>query len=676
VGRAILSNLTTFPGKVFAVSPTHREVLGHTCHRSVYSLPIVPDLAIIAIPASEVPRAIADCSTKGIAAAVVISAGFRENGPEGAALEHDMLAAAGRMRILGPNCLGAMVPKGGLNATFAGNMAHPGNIAFISQSGALCTAMLDWSLREGVGFSALISTGGMADIGWSDLIEHFGSDPRTRSIVCYMESLPDAHAFLQVSRRIAPRKPIVILKAGNTDAGARATASHTGAMTGSDAVFSAAFESAGILRVRNIEELFDIAEVLAHQPKPNGPRLGILTNAGGPAAIAADAAVSGGAQIAQLSHSTLQELDEFLPPQWSHGNPVDMLGAASGTAYGRAAAVLLGDENVDALLAILTPQAMTSPLESADSLAAVAARINKPVLASWMGGDAVAPARAALNRASIPTYDYPDAAAHAFGLMCEHSKLVSNLRQPPDDALTFDTGTAKELDSIRKSGRTTLTTLEAERILSTHGIPILESTAARSAAEAVRIADALGYPVAAKLWSERITHKARIGGVALNLRDAQEVRAAWHRIEHAARAQAGDNAFLGITIQRMAHQHGVEVILGSTTDSTFGPVVLFGAGGSLAEVISDRAFALPPLDTTSAARLIAKTRVHSVLSGKDGREALNVKALADVVARFSQIVTKTSLIAEIEMNPIVVSADSVIAIDSRATLQPAEQFTP
>ena len=676
VGRAILSNLATFPGTVFAVSRTHREVLGRECHPSVDSLPVVPELAVIAIPACDVPRAIAECSAKGIAAAIVISAGFRENGPDGAAVERAMLAAAGRMRILGPNCLGAMVPGLGLNATFAGAMARPGEIAFISQSGALCTAILDWSLREGIGFSAVVSTGGMADIGWGDLIEHFGSAPQTRSIVCYMESLPDARAFLHASRRIARSKPIVVLKAGNTGAGARATASHTGAMTGSDAAFSTAFESAGILRVRTIEELFDIAEVLAQQPRPNGSRLGILTNAGGPAALAADAAVVSGAQIATLSESTLQKLDEILPPQWSHGNPVDMLGAASGGAYGRTAEILLADQDIDGLLAILTPQAMTSPVESAVSLAAAAARFKKPVLASWMGGDAVQAGRAALKGASIPTYDYPDAAAHAFALMCKHSELVATLREPPEETFSFHTDIAKELDSIRNSGRTILTTMEAERILIAHGIPILESTAAHSEAEAVRIAETLGYPVVAKVWSEKTTHKARIGGVALNLRDAQEVRTAWHRIEHAARSHAGNDGFLGVTIQRMLPRHGIEVILGSTTDSTFGPVILFGAGGSLAEIIADRAFALPPLDITSAERLIAKTRIHSALAAKDGREALNVRSLAEVVARFSQVISNTRLIAEIEMNPLVVSADGVIAVDSRASLQPAKVPTP
>lgn len=669
VGRAILENLRAFPGTVLAVSPTHREVLGFECHTSLESLPAIPDLAIIAIPACDVPRAIAECSANGIAAAIVISAGFRENGPDGTALEQAMLAAAGRVRILGPNCLGAMVPGIGLNATFAGAMARPGNVAFISQSGALCTAILDWSLQEGVGFSALVSTGGMADIGWGDLIEHFGEDSQTQSIVCYMESVPDARAFLRAARRVARTKPIVVLKAGNTDAGARATASHTGAMTGSDTVFSTAFESAGILRVRTIEELFDIAEVLARQPRAAGPRLGILTNAGGPAALASDQAVVSGAKIATLSEFTLGKLSEFLPPQWSHGNPVDMLGAASGSAYGRAAKLILGDENVDGLLAILTPQAMTSPVESAISLAEAAAHSGKPVLASWMGGDAVQAGRAALNAASIPTYDYPDAAAHAFALMWKHSALAATLREPPECSLEFDAVVSGELDRIRDTGRTMLTTLETERIFAAHGIPILSSSGARSEAEAIAVADALGYPVAMKVWSETITHKARIGGVALNLRDAQEVRSAWQRIEGATRSHASRDEFLGVTIQRMLPARGVELILGSTTDPTFGPVILFGAGGSLTEILADRAFALAPLDAASARRLIAKTRIHSVLSEQD------ISGLSELIARFSQLVSSTTQISGIEMNPLVVSAAGIIAVDVRAALHPARATT-
>ncbi|MEZ0258256.1 MAG: acetate--CoA ligase family protein, partial [Chthoniobacter sp.] len=431
VGRAILENLRLFGGKVFAVNPKRKSVLGLPAHESIGAVPEPVDLAIIVTPAATVPAILEECAAAGVKGAVIISAGFKEVGASGAELERQILAKCGTMRVLGPNCLGVMLPHLALNATFAASMARSGKVAFLSQSGALCTAILDWSLREGVGFSAFVSLGSMLDIGWGDLVDYFGNDPHTKSIVCYMESVGDARAFLSAARAVAYTKPIVVIKVGRTDAAARAAASHTGTLTGSDAVLDAAFRRAGVVRVGTIGELFGMAEVLAKQPRPRGPRLAIVTNAGGPGALATDMLVTGGGQLAPLTADTLSALDQMLPAAWSRGNPVDLLGAADADIYGHAVEIVLSDENVDGVLVILTPQAMTDIEGTAVRLAEVATGSAKPVLASWMGGASLATARMTLNAAAIPTYDYPDGAARAFALMWQYSDRLRLLYELP-----------------------------------------------------------------------------------------------------------------------------------------------------------------------------------------------------------------------------------------------------
>lgn len=678
VGRAVLENLRAFGGRVYPVNPKRDQVLAQKAYRSIAALPEVVDLAVIVTPAATVPAIVGECARAGVKSAVIISAGFKECGPEGAALEHEILAQRGALRIVGPNCLGLMIPRLGFNATFAAGMARPGTVAFLSQSGALCTAILDWSLREGVGFSAFASLGSMLDVGWGDLIDFLGDDPHTKSIVCYMESVGDARAFLSAAREVSFTKPIVVIKVGHTEAAAKAAASHTGSLTGSDAVLDAAFRRVGVLRVNTIEELFDLAEVLGKQPRPRGPRLAIVTNAGGPAALATDMLVTSGGQLAPLSPATLTELNRLLPSAWSHGNPVDVLGAADADLYARAIAIVLHDDAADGVLVVLTPQAMTDVEGTAARLSKLAEASPKPVLASWMGGASLDAARGTLNAAAIPTYDYPDAAARAFALMWQHSDHLRLLYERP--ALPRPEGSAGEthrpaeqvIAAARKAGRKLLTEVESKQVLAAYGIPTVETLIARDEHEAVTQAEALGYPVVLKVFSETITHKTDVGGVHLNLPNSTAVRRAWRAIRKSVAAKAGAGHFLGVTVQAMIARDGIELILGSSIDPQFGPVLLFGAGGELVEVMKDRALGFPPLTTTLARRLMEQTRIFSALRGVRGRPSVDLDALAQVLVAFSHLVAEQRWIAEVDINPLLANSARLLALDARIILHAPE----
>ncbi len=692
VGRAVLENLRDFPGKVFPINPKRASVLGRPTLPSVAAAPETVDLAVIVTPAPTVPGIIRECSDAGVPAAVIISAGFKECGPAGAELEAQVLAEArrGGMRVIGPNCLGVMAPHGRFNATFAAAMAHPGSVAFISQSGALCTAILDWSLKEHVGFSAFVSIGSMLDVNWGDLITHFGDDPHTRSIVCYMESVGDARAFLSATREVAFTKPIIVLKVGRTDAAAKAAASHTGALTGSDAVLDAAFRRAGVLRVNNVEELFDMAEVLGKQPRPRGPRLAVITNAGGPGALATDALVEAGGQLAPLAAGTVAALNELLPPHWSHGNPIDVLGDADAARYAKAVEIVAKDPGNDGLLVVLTPQAMTNAAATAEALKPFAKLAGKPMLASWMGAVSVDHGVKILNEAGVPTFAYPDRAARAFDYMWRYADNLRALYETPA-IIPSDAGSEPGSESprpgrlaradadamisaARKAGRTLLTELESKQLLASHGIPTVETLLAKTEDEAVHLAGKLGYPVVLKLHSEIITHKTEVGGVQLGLGDADAVRRAWQTIRRnvAAVAKPSDKlAFLGVTVQRMIPLEGYELILGSSIDPQFGPVLLFGAGGQLVEVFKDHALGLPPLNSTLARRLMERTRVFTALQGVRGRRSVDLAALEHLLVRFSQLVVEQPWIAELDINPLLASPERLLALDARVLLHPA-----
>jgi acetyltransferase len=682
VGRTLLWNLiqSPFGGTVFPINPKRKSVLGIKAYPSVSEVPEKIDLAVVVIPATAVPGVIHECAEGGVTSAIIISAGFKEIGAAGIELERQVLAEAERsgMRIIGPNCLGVMSPRTGLNATFASAMARPGEVGFISQSGALCTAILDWSLTEFVGFSAFVSIGSMLDVDWGDLIDYLGDDPQTRSIVIYMESIGDARSFLSSAREVAITKPIIVLKAGRTDAAAKAAASHTGALAGSDAVLDAAFRRCGVLRVDSIADLFHMADILAKQPRPKGPRLTVLTNAGGPGVLAADALILSGGELAELSSDTVNLLNKLLPAHWSHNNPIDILGDASAERYAKAVEIVAHDPNSDGLLVVLTPQGMTDPTQVAEKLRPYAKLDRKPILASWMGSTDVAAGTAILNRANIPTFAYPDTAARAFQYMWQYSYNLQGIYETPSLVVAPDEAPPNRdcaqqiVQQARRSGRINLTEVESKSLLAAYNIPTVPTRAATSEDRAVELAREFGYPVVVKLHSETVLHKTDVNGVHLNLGDEGAVRRAYRSIESSVNEKAGPGNFLGVSVQPMIKATGYEIILGSSLDPQFGPVLLFGLGGQLVEVFKDRALALPPLNTTLARRMMEQTRIFTALRGVRGREPINLDALAEMMVRFSQLVVEQPWIKEIDINPLLVSPDQLLALDARMVMHPLE----
>lgn len=684
VGRALTDNIQSFNGRVFLVNPNHPTILGQKTFSKISDLPEATDLAVIATPAATVPGIVAECAAVGVKGAVIISAGFKECGPAGAELENQILERRGNMRIIGPNCVGVMLPHIGLNATFAKPLALPGNIGFISQSGALCTAILDWSRSIQLGFSAFISIGSMADVDWGDLIDHLGDDPHTRSILLYMESVGAARSFLSAAREVALTKPIIAIKVGRSGAAAKAAASHTGALTGSDDVLDSAFRRVGVLRVDTIEELFGLAELLGKQSRPAGPRLAIVTNGGGPGVLATDALIECGGKLAELSGKTLDKLNTLLPPHWSRGNPVDILGDASPETYAKAVEIVARDENNDGLLVILSPQAVTKPSETAERLRAFAKLKTRPILASWMGGVGVRPGMEILDRAGIPTFEYPDAAARAFCAMWRYSHNLDALYETPELTATAEierSHAEQIINRTRKTQRTLLTEIESKQLLTDYGIPTVETKIAKTEEDAVELAQEIGGPVVLKIYSEIITHKSDVGGVKLNLRGATAVRRAYREIERNCRASVSDanhgpafhrNAlqhFLGVSVQPMIAHDGYELIFGSSIDPQFGPVLLFGTGGYFVEVFKDRALGLPPLNRTLARRLMERTQIYRALKkGFRGREPIDLPAVEDLLVRFSQLVIEQRRIKEIDINPLLVSPKQIVALDARVVL--------
>ncbi len=685
VGRTLLWNLISNPfgGTVYPVNPKRSNVLGIKAYEDITAIPEAVDLAVIATPALTVPTVIRHCGEAGVKGVIILSAGFKEIGMVGIELEQQILTEARRhrIRIIGPNCLGLMNPLHGLNATFASTMARPGNVGFISQSGALCTAILDWSFRENVGFSAFVSIGSMLDVSWGDLIYHLGDDPHTTSIAIYMESIGDARSFLSAAREVALSKPIIVIKGGRTGAAAKAAASHTGALAGSDEVLDAAFRRCGVLRVDTIEDLFNMTELLAKQPRPKGKRLTILTNAGGPGVLATDALIKEQGTLAELSPETISQLDEILPSHWSRSNPIDILGDATAERYAQALKVAAMDDNSDGLLVILTPQAMTDATKIAFQLQETVKKLKgKPLLASWMGGDEVAEGEAILNGAGIYTMPYPDTAAHLFNLMWNYSYNLKGLYETPVLAQDGDRHNSRTqggaiLERVRDAGRSLLTEYESKQLLTAYGIPTVTTKIATSEDQAVELSEAIGYPVVLKLHSETITHKTDVGGVHLNLNNADAVRDAFNSIKDSvdklspsSRLSVSPSPFLGVTVQPMVQLHGYELIIGSSIDEQFGPVLLFGTGGELVEVFKDRALALPPLNTTLAQRTIEQTRIYEALKGVRGKKAVDLTALTKLMVRFSQLVVEQPWIKEIDINPLMVSEDRLLALDARVIL--------
>lgn len=676
VGRTVLWNLISSPfgGAVYPINAKRSSVLGIKAYPNIASVPDRVELAVIMTPAATVPGVIQECVDSGVKGAVIISAGFREAGGQGLELERKILATArkGKMRIVGPNCLGVMCPISGLNATFAHTVARKGSVAFVSQSGAMCTAILDWSLKEQVGFSAFFSIGSMLDVGWGNLIDYLGDDPHTRSIVIYMESIGDARSFLSAAREVSLTKPIIIIKAGRSEQAAKAAASHTGSLAGSDEVLEAAFRRVGALRVNSVSDVFYMVEVLARQPRPTGPKLAIVTNAGGPGVLATDALLGLGGELADLSPATMDALNQVLPAHWSHNNPVDVIGDADADRYEKAVEIVAKDPGADGLLVIMTPQGMTNHAAIAERLRRFAKLDHKPILASWMGGGEAAQGEVILNSAGIPTFPYPDEAVRAFEYMWRYSYNLRGLYETPSQISAeggIDTAAAGELiESVRASGRTLLTEFESKQLLSKYEIPTVETRLAVTEDEAVAAADSLGYPVVLKLNSLTITHKTDVGGVKLNLANAAAVRDAFRSIQSSVTEKAGSEHFNGVTVQPMVLMDGYELTIGSSVDAQFGPVLLFGAGGQLVEIFRDRALALPPLNTTLARRFMEQTKIFKALHGVRGRKPVDIAELEQLMVRFSRLVSEQRWIKEIDINPLLASPDHLIALDARVVV--------
>lgn len=685
VGATIVNNLKSggFKGRIYPVNPKRNEVLGLKCYPSISDIPEAVDLAVIVTPAATVPKIVAQCVDAKVKSSIIISAGFKEMGPSGIKLEEEILAYAhkGRMPIIGPNCLGVMNPVYGLNATFARGIALPGHVAFISQSGAMCTSVLDWSYREKIGFSAFVSIGSMADVSWGTLIDYLGNDPHTHSLLLYMETVGDARSFLTAAREVALEKPIIVIKAGRSQAAAKAAASHTGSLSGSDDVFDAALERVGVLRVNSISELFSMASVLARQPRPRGPKLSIVTNAGGPAVLATDATVLNDAELTVLQDTTIAELDKILPKAWSRGNPIDILGDALPSTYAKTLEILSHDDNTDGILVILSPQDVTDPTESAKSLIPFAYIPEKPLLASWMGGEAVSEGMRILTESNIPVFNYPDDAAKTFAMMWKYSSNLKILYETPDigyyAGIEHEESHAQQakrlLEEVRNKRRTLLTEAESKQLLSCYGIPIVQTLVANSSKEAVEMAHKIGFPVVLKLSSETLTHKTDVGGVKLNIKTPEEVAQAFKEIKESVTTIAGAEHFGGVTVQRMVRlSGGYELILGSSTDPQFGPVLLFGTGGQLVEVFRDKSLAIPPLTRTLARRFMEKTKIYEALRGVRGQKAVNLQALEEVLINFSKMIVENRRIKESDINPLLVSVDEMVALDARIVLHDAD----
>jgi acetyltransferase len=686
VGGKLLSNLVGagFNGVVYPVNPTSEAVLGIPCFPDIHKLPNVPDLAIICTAAEKVPAEVRAAGEAGVRGIIIISAGFREAGPAGQALEEQVRAEARRfegMRILGPNCLGVLVPSIGLNASFATGLPKAGHIAFISQSGALCSSVLDWALDGKIGFSYFCSVGNALDVDFGDLIDYFGADDQTHSIVLYIESISDARKFMTAARAFARRKPIIAYKAGRFPQSAQVAASHTGAMAAQDGVFQAAFDRTGIVRVTDIGEIFDCVELVGRRKMPRGPRLGIVTNAGGPGVMATDALLAEDGELAKLAPETVAALDEVLPPMWSHGNPVDVLGDAPPKRVAKAVELVTKDKGVDAVLVILTPQGMTNPTLTAKAVGDLAAGTTKPLLAAWIGGHTMREGARLLTDAGVAAYNTPEQAVRAFMTLTHYARNLEALYETPKDVpveFTVDRERMRvRFGELLAGEGSTLSETASKALLEAYGIRTTAPRPARSADEAVAVAAAVGYPVVLKIASPDISHKTDVGGVVLDLHDEVTVRAAYARILGAAAQKRPDARLEGVTVQRMVRaKDGVEMILGAKKDPVFGTVILAGLGGIAAEIYADRALGFPPLNESLARRMLESLKVWPLLEGYRGRPPANVALLVEALIRLSYLCADYPEIVELDINPLLCTASDAVALDARIVLDRAAPISP
>ncbi len=679
VGYILLHNLigAGYDGTVYPVSASSQSVQGMPAYASVTQIPHKIDLAVIAVPAQRVPQVMRECGETGVGGAVIVTAGFREAGAEGRRLEDEVRAIAEEygVRILGPNCLGYVRPSRHLNVTFADTAPPAGRVAFISQSGALGTAILDWAAAGEVGFSAFVSVGSMADVDFGDLIDYFGADANTASIVLYIESIANARKFMSAARHFAKTKPIIVVKSGRTGRSAQAAASHTGAIAGDDTLYSAVFRRAGVVRVDEIEDLFDASEALSLMSSPKGSRLGIITNAGGPGVMACDRLLDLGGELAELAPQTNEKLAGLLPVCGSFANPVDVLGDADAARYAAAAGALVNDPNCDAVLAILTPQAMTDPSAIARALVEVAHADHKPLLTSFMGRGKVADGLRILRAGRVPTFNTPEDAVRAFMYMCQYARNLANLYETPADILT-DFSPARDavkalFVDVARSGRSTLTEPEAKSVLEAYGIPANRTLVATSPEECAEAAEEIGFPVAVKILSHDITHKSDVGGIALNVRSPREAASQFRKITTRAKERVPQADIIGVTVQAMSHG-GYETIVGAKKDPTFGPALMFGTGGTDVELYRDVSVDFPPLNQALAGALIRRTTVSKLLHGYRGKAAADLKALEQALVKVSYLLVDFPEIVEMDVNPLQVRPDGISALDARIVIEPKD----
>ncbi len=676
IGWAIIRNLieAKYEGLIIPVNPGYAEVEGIKAYPSLSSADRSVDLAVIATPIASVPSIMKECVRIGVGGAIIISAGGKELGKQGREIEDKIRGEmkGTDLRVMGPNCLGVICPEQHLNTTFAAHMPKPGKLAFISQSGAICAAMLDLSLKEDIGFSHFVSIGSMLDVDFGDLIDYLGNDESVKSILLYMESLSNFRKFMSAARAVSRVKPILVLKAGKSEAGARAAASHTGAMAGEDAVYDAAFRRAGIVRVDTLEDFFDCAELLDKQPRPSGKRMVVITNSGGPGVMAADTIAGFGLELSSLETQSLERLDRILPSYWSRGNPVDILGDATPERYVEVIDCCFRAKEVDGMLVILNPQAMTDPAVIAADVAEHLKGKPYLVVTSVMGGVDAEKAREVLNHAGIPTYETPERAIRAFYYLHEYARNLKMLQEIPprlQSGVEPDHAAARRAidEGLGRGGF--LTEVESMRLLATFGMPVNSAGNARSVEEAVRLAEEMGYPVVMKIHSRDISHKTEAGGVHTDLRSQGEVQKAFGAIMERAKAFKPDAEILGVTLQPMIKDPDYQILLGSTRDQNFGPIILFGMGGIFAEALSDKAIGLPPLNGSLARMLMEETRLFRLLKGYRNRPAANLALLEDMMVRLSHLVVDFPEVVELDLNPVLVKNGKPWIVDARVRLE-------
>ncbi len=680
LGSVLMRNIAEggFAGPIYPVHPRAAEIGGLPAYPDVRALPETPDLAVIATPPATVPGLIGPLAERGTRAAVVITAGFSEGGrAEGKRLEEAMLAAARPTltRIVGPNCLGILVPGIGLNASFAHVNATPGRVAFVSQSGALCTVILDWARARGIGFSHFVSIGDQADVDFGDMVDYLAGLPDVDAILLYIEGAKEARKFMSATRAAARNKPVIVIKSGRMPEGARAATSHSGALAGADAVYEAAFRRAGMVRVYALDELFDAVEAFAAPRRLHGDRLAIVSNGGGPGVLATDSLTEGGGRLASLAPETIARLDAALPETWSRANPIDLIGDAPPDRYTAAIEAVSQDRGVDAVLVMNCPVAIASSTDGARATIAAAAKSDLPFLTAWLGETAALESRQMFAEARIPTYDTPERAVRAFLYLDQHRRNQETLMQTPSSVSTDFVpdvdGVRRTIRAVLDAGRSQLAADEAASVLDAYGIPIAPACRAATAEEAGAAAERFGVPVAVKLLSPEITHKSDVGGVALDLEGRDAVREAAEAIAARVGALKPDARIEGFLVQAMAVKPGAfELLVGVSTDPLFGPVIVFGEGGTAVEVVADTALALPPLNPELAQEVMGRTRVMKRLKGYRNRPPADLAAVSATLVKISQLVVDHPELVELDINPLLVDEKGVLAVDARIRVEP------